>query len=141
MKNVLIDSDVILDYFIDREPFAEHAAKVISLCDSNEIRGFVTPVMYSNVYYILRNIASHAQVIDKLYKLSTFTEVLVIDKNIIMQSLKSGFRDFEDALQNYSAESHKKIDVILTRNVKDYKQSSLAVMTPEQYLKARKADL
>ena len=124
-------------FLIDRQTFSEHAAMILSLCDSKKIQGFLTPVIYSNIYCILRNLASHTQVIEKLLKLNTLTEVLVIDKNIIMQALGSGFRDFEDALQNYAAESGKKIDVILTRNVKDYKHSSLAVMTPEQYLKAR----
>ena len=53
MKRILIDTDVILDLFFDREPFSENAAKVLSLCEKKDIIGFVTPVIISNVYYLL----------------------------------------------------------------------------------------
>jgi len=60
-----------------------------------------------------------------------------MDKNAIVQALSSDFKDFEYALQNYSTELNKEIDIIITRNVKDYKNSNLAIMTPESYLKMR----
>ncbi len=63
MNNILIDSDVILDFFFDREPFSENAAQVFSLCESNQIKGFVTPVICSNTYYLLRQTARHEKVI------------------------------------------------------------------------------
>jgi hypothetical protein len=69
--------------------------------------------------------------------LVSITEILVINKDSILQALNSDFKDFEDALQNYSAELYKEIDIIITRNTKDYKNSSLGVMTPDNYLKMR----
>lgn len=135
MTKILIDTDVILDFFFDREPFSENAAKILSLCESKEITGFVTPVIISNVYYLLRQTAKHEKVIEKLKLLVSITEVLVIDKASIVEALNSEFKDFEDALQNYSAEQNKEIDIIITRNTKDYKNSSLGVMTPDSYLK------
>lgn len=141
MTKILIDTDVILDFFFDREPFSENAAKILSLCESKEITGFVTPVIISNVYYLLRQTAKHEKVIEKLKLLVSITEVLVIDKASIVEALNSEFKDFEDALQNYSAELNKEIDLIITRNTKDYKNSSLGVMTPEGYLKTRVANL
>ncbi|KGO86673.1 PIN domain-containing protein [Flavobacterium suncheonense] len=137
MAKILIDTDVILDFFFDREPFSENAAKILSLCESKEITGFVTPVIISNVYYLLRQTAKHEKVIEKLKMLVSITEVLVINKDSILQALNSEFKDFEDALQNYSAELNKEIDIIITRNTKDYKNSSLGVMTPDNYLKMR----
>lgn len=137
MVKILIDTDVILDFFFDREPFSENAAKILSLCESKEIKGFVTPVIISNVYYILRQTAKHEKVIEKLKMLVSITEILVINKDSILQALNSDFKDFEDALQNYSAELYKEIDIIITRNTKDYKNSSLGVMTPDNYLKMR----
>lgn len=137
MVKILIDTDVILDFFFDREPFSENAAKILSLCESKEIIGFVTPVIISNVYYILRQTAKHEKVIEKLKMLISITEILVINKDSILQALNSDFKDFEDALQNYSAELYKEIDIIITRNTKDYKNSSLGVMTPDNYLKMR----
>lgn len=137
MAKILIDTDVILDFFFDREPFSENAAKILSLCESKEITGFVTPVIISNVYYLLRQTAKHEKVIEKLKMLVSITDVLVINKDSILQALNSEFKDFEDALQNYSAELNKEIDIIITRNTKDYKNSSLGVMTPDNYLKMR----
>ena len=137
MKRILIDTDVILDFFFDREPFSENAAKILSLCESKEITGFVTPVIISNVYYLLRQTAKHEKVIEKLKLLVSITEVLVIDKASIVEALNSEFKDFEDALQNYSAELNKEIDLIITRNTKDFKNSSLGVMTPDGYLKIK----
>lgn len=137
MVKILIDTDVILDFFFDREPFSENAAKILSLCESKEIIGFVTPVIISNVYYILRQTAKHEKVIEKLKMLVSITEILVINKDSILQALNSDFKDFEDALQNYSAELYKEIDIIITRNTKDYKNTSLGVMTPDNYLKMR----
>ena len=137
MTRILIDTDVILDFFFDRQPFSENAAKVISLCELQEIKGFVTPVIISNVYYLLRQIAKHEKVVEKLKLLVSITEILVIDKAIIIQALNSAFKDFEDALQNYSAEFVEEIDIILTRNTKDFKNSLLAVMTPDNFMKIK----
>ena len=135
MKKVLIDTDVILDFFFDRAPFSDDAAKVLSLCESGEIKGFITFVIISNVYYLLKQYATHEKVIEKLSQLITITEVLTPDKNAILKALNSDFRDFEDAFQNYSAELHGQIDLIITRNIKDFKNSALGVMTPGNYLK------
>jgi|SRR5680860_923326 len=137
MKSILIDTDVILDFFFDRKPFSDNAAKVLALCESKEITGFITPVIVSNIYYLLRQTAKHEKVIEKLNQLISITDVLIIDKDIIMQALISNFKDFEDALQNYSAEMNGEIDVIITRNIKDFRSSSLGIMTPENYLKLK----
>ena len=69
----------------------------------------------------------------------TLTEVLTTSKEIIIQALNSKFKDFEDALQNYSAEVSENIDVVITRNTKDYKNSNLSIMTPETYIKTKTA--
>ncbi|WP_396176095.1 type II toxin-antitoxin system VapC family toxin [Flavobacterium sp.] len=137
MSKVLLDSDVILDFFFDREPFSENAAQILSLCESKEITGYITPVILSNVYYLLRQSATHEKVIEKLKMLVSFTEILVINKESILQALHSEFKDFEDALQNYAAEINDTIDCIVTRNTKDYRKSTLGVLTPENYLKMR----
>lgn len=135
MKRILIDTDVILDLFFDREPFSENAAKVLSLCEKKAVIGFVTPVIISNVYYLLSQKAKQEKVIEKLKILVTILEVLVIDKNTIIVALNSEFKDFEDAMQNYSAELNGEIDMIITRNTKDYKKSKLGIMNPENFLK------
>jgi len=135
MTNVLLDNDVILDFFFDRKPYSEHSSTILSLCELNKIKGYITPVILSNIYYLLRQTASHDKVIEKLSQLLNITEILSIDQTSILLALNSKFKDFEDALQNYSAEINGNISIIITRNLKDYKNSSLSVMSPENYLK------
>jgi predicted nucleic acid-binding protein len=135
MDYVLIDSDVILDFFFDREPFADYASEVFTLCENGTIKGFTTPVIISNVYYLLSKIAKHEVVIEKLKQLLSIIDIIEINKEVIIEALNSKFKDFEDALQNYSAENSKQVKIILTRNTKDYQKSKLAVFSPEIYLK------
>ena len=137
MDNVLIDSDVILDALFDRKPFAEHSTAILSMCESGKITGFLTPLIYSNVYYLLRQTAKHEKVIEKLKQLLKITDVLQMDRKVVKNALSSKFKDFEDSLQNYSAVNHGNIDLILTRNLKDYKNSELSVFTPETYVKLK----
>ena len=135
MDHVLIDADVILDFLYDRKPYSEFSAQVFLLCEKGKIMGYTTPVIISNVYYILSRNAKHGEIIDKIKQLMTILEISIIDKNTIVEALNSKFKDFEDAIQNYSAENNDLIKIILTRNTKDYKESRLAIMTPEMYLK------
>ena len=138
MKRILIDTDVILDFFFDRKPFSENSARILTLCHTGKITGYMTSVIISNTYYLLRKTASHEKVVDKLKQLLSFTDILTTDKSIIINALNSGFSDFVDAIQNFSAESSNKINVIVTRNTKDYKVSSLSVFSPEEFLRTLK---
>ena len=136
MKRVLIDSDVILDFFFDRPPFAKDAALLLSLCEAGKLRGYITPVIASNTYYLLSKTANRKKVTEKLIQLLSFIDVLTMDKSVVERAINSGFTDFEDALQNFAAVQHGKIDAIVTRNVKDYRRSEISVLTPELFLKA-----
>ena len=86
------------------------------------------------MYYMMRKTYSHAECMDKFKFLLGFFEVISPSKKAVLTSIDSKFSDFEDALQNFSAEENK-IDIIVTRNVKDYKHSNIPVMNPENFLK------
>lgn len=135
MKKILIDTDVILDFFFDRKPDSDNAAIIFSLCERKLIEGFITPVIISNTYYLLKRTARHEKVVDKLKQLFTITKVLKMDGKIAENALNSDFKDFEDALQNYSAVNNGEIEAIITRNVKDFKKSEIGVLTPEDFVK------
>jgi len=135
VNKILLDTDVILDFLFDLKPWSEDAAAILTLCETGKISAFVTPVMLSNLYYILRKTASHKKVIEKLSALLSITDVLTMNREIVNQALYSGFQDFEDALQNYSAQQADGVGIVITRNVNDYKTSSLSVKTPESFLK------
>jgi len=135
MTDLFIDTDVIIDFIIDRQPFSREAAQVFTLIDQRKVKGYASALSYSNIYYVLRNYASHKKVITMLNELSDLVGILKVDDDIIKASLASDFKDFEDAIQYYTAQEYKRIAVIITRNIKDYRKSSLPVMTPETFLK------
>ena len=137
MDKVLIDTDVLLDFFFDRKPFTEFSTEVLNLCEAKKLKGFTTPVIISNVYYILRKTAKHDIIIEKLKQLLNIIEIIKMDKNAVLNALNSNFKDFEDALQNFSAIENGSISIILTRNIKDFKTSELAILTPETYLRGK----
>jgi len=118
-----------------RKPFAKYANEILHLCEENKLSGFTTPVIISNVYYLLRKTGEHAIIVEKIKQLLSIIEVVKIDKNAVLNALNSEFKDFEDALQNFSAIENGEISIILTRNIKDFKKSKLAILTPEIYLK------
>lgn len=134
MEKILIDTDVILDFFFDRKPHSEFAAQVFLLCENREVMGFTTPVIISNTYYLLKKTAKHEVVVEKLKQLLNIIDIAMMNKDVVLDALNSKFKDFEDALQNFAAVKDGDIQIILTRNVKDFQQSSLAVFTPEIYL-------
>lgn len=137
MDTVLIDTDVILDSFFNREPFAEFSIEILNRCEQNKLNGFTTPTIISNVYYLLRKVANHQIVIEKIKQLLSIIDVVKMDKNVVLNALNSEFKDFEDALQNFSAIENGQIKIILTRNIKDFSKSKLAILSPETYLKGR----
>jgi len=135
MDHVLIDTDVILDFFFDRQPFAESASEVFSLCESGHVIGYTTPVIICNVYYLLRKIAKHEAIIAKLKQLLEIVGIIDMNREVVLKALDSKFKDIEDALQNFSASLNGDINIILTRNVKDFSKSDIAVMTPEMFVR------
>jgi predicted nucleic acid-binding protein len=137
MDTVLIDTDVLLDFFFDRKPFAKYATEVLNLCEEKKIIGLTTPVIISNVYYLLRKTAKHAVIIEKIKQLLSIIDIVEMNKNVVLNALNSEFKDFEDALQNFSAIENGIIKIIITRNIKDFKKSELAILSPETYIKGK----
>jgi len=135
MTDIFIDTDVIIDFLIDREPHSREAAIIFTLIEQKKLKGYVSSLTFSNLYYVLRKIESHNKVIAKLDSISRLLTILKVDQQTIMYAIASGFPDFEDSIQYNCALDYKKIDVLITRNIKDYKGSEIPLMTPADYLK------
>jgi predicted nucleic acid-binding protein len=135
MNNTLfIDTDVILDLLCKREPFYEFAAEVFTLGDKGKPHLATTSLVYANVFYILRKILGIEKAKELLRKLRLIVHVIPIDEKMVDLALNSQFSDFEDGLQYFTAREND-IGIILTRNVKDYREKELLIQTPEEYLK------
>ena len=136
MTELFIDTDVIIDFLIDRKPHSREAAIIFTLIEQKKIKGYASSLTFSNLYYVLRKVESHNKVITKLDSISKLLTILKVEQQTIKDAIASGFQDFEDSIQYYCALDYKKIDVLITRNTKDYKNSEIPVMTPADYLKA-----
>jgi predicted nucleic acid-binding protein len=135
MTDLFIDTDVIIDFLIDRKPHSREAAIIFTLIDNKKLKGYVSTLTFSNLYYVLRKFEPHNKVIAKLDSISKMLTILKVDQQTIKDAIASRFTDFEDSIQYYCALDNKKIDVLITRNTKDYKNSEIPVMTPTDYLK------
>ena len=129
MKNIFLDTNIVIDFLADREPFSLDAAKLFNLSVLGKVKIYISAVSYNNIYYILRQSLSNSDTIKLLDELSEMAEIADVTKSVIKKSLKTDFKDFEDAIQYYCALSLNKIDFIVTRDTKDFKKSSLSIMT------------
>ena len=134
MKRVLFDTDVLLDFLFDRKPFSDYTLKLLLACQDKKMIGFITPVIFSNMYYILRQQASHVYVKEKLDVLLSILRVLSMSEQTVHLAINSSFKDMEDALQYFSALKNANVDAILTRNTKDFKKSSIPVFLPSEWI-------
>jgi len=134
MKHKLfIDTDIILDILAKREPFYNPAAQLFVLIDEKKIDAFTTPVVFSNLFYILSKLKSRNFAHSSLRKLRLLLTIIQVDEKVIDLALNSEFKDFEDAIQFYAAKFHN-LDFIITRNVKDFVSKEIVVLTAEDYI-------
>ena len=136
MTNLFIDTDVIVDFLIDRKPYSREAAIIFSLIDQKKLKGYASSLTFSNLYYVLRKVEPHKKVLAKLDSISRMLTILNVGGQNVKDAIESGFPDFEDSIQYFCALDYKKVEVIITRNIKDYRNSRLPVMTPGNYLKS-----
>ncbi len=132
MKHIFLDTNIVIDFLADRKPFSLFAAKLFNFSILGKAKIYVSAVSYNNIYYILRQSHSSVKTLKLLDELSEMTEITDLTKSIIKKSLKSDFKDFEDAIQYNCALSLYKVDFIVTRDTKDFKKSTLSIKTPEE---------
>jgi predicted nucleic acid-binding protein len=135
MERVFLDTDVCLDLLTERATFYRAAAQLFSIADRKELSIGVSSLSFSNIHYILRQEYSATESRRILSRFKSLVEVLSVDEKIVELALQSTFKDFEDALQYYTAIGNS-MPLIVTRNLRDYKQSAIPVLTPESYLKS-----
>jgi predicted nucleic acid-binding protein len=116
-----------------REPFCLPAINLIELCYQNRFEAYTSSVAFVNTNYFLDKFAAATR-LQSLQRLRSAISIIEVNEKTIDLALNSDFTDFEDAIQFYAA-SHAGIDVIITRNTKDYKESTIPVLTAEQFLR------
>ena len=133
-NRILIDTNVLLDYLLTREPFYEDAEKIIISCVEGKAKGCIAAHSISNMFFILRKDYSIEERRMILFNLCSIFDVEGIDKAKLLIGLQNeNFSDFEDCLQMECAKAYG-AEYIVTRNVADYKSSEVKAILPKDYL-------
>lgn len=130
----MIDANIILDVLSKRKPYYEDSAKIWKLCETNKIKGYISVLSFADIVYILRKELDSEQiqiVLSGLKLIFNFTELQPED---LFNAAELKWDDFEDTIQETSAKRIK-AEYIITRNIKDFKNSSLKVYSPSEFLK------
>ena len=134
MKKLLLDTNIVIDLLAQREPFYNDAAKIFSLADKKKIKISVSALTFANTNYILQKSNNIQSTREILRKLKVIVNVISLNDKVIELALNdSGFGDFEDGLQYYSALENN-LDIIVTRNQKDFKASKIPIMNAAEFI-------
>ncbi len=134
MKNLFLDTNIILDLLGRRMPFYSDAAKLFSLADRKKLKLSVSSLCIADAHYILSKENPEMEVRNILRKFKVLVTVLPLDEKITDLALNSEFSDFEDGIQYYTAIENDQ-DIIITRNQQDFKESKIPVLTAGEFIK------
>ncbi len=132
---LFLDTNVMLDFLGERDPFYISAAKIATLADKRSVQIVVSALSYATINYFLVGYYGLEKTKEKLRKFKVISEIAELDEVIIEKGLNSDFSGFEDALQYFSA-LRTECDIIITRNGKDFKKSELPAMSPDEFLQS-----
>ena len=133
-RKIFVDTDVILDLLAKREPFYQFAARIFTNADNQEVTICVSSLSFSKLNYIISKQKNTSEARKFLSRFKVLVNVLPVDDKVIELALNSDFRDFEDAIQYYCAIENG-IHILVTRNLKDFKQAKIPVLTAEEFIK------
>jgi len=133
VKRVLIDTNIILDIALKRSPYFDASSKIFYFIDQRIIAGYVTASTITDIYYISKKETNNQLAVEFISNLLDIVDILGVDKDIIIMALQSDIKDFEDAVQA-SAAAFNEIQIIITRNKQDFKNSDLDIYTPAEFI-------
>ena len=132
-KHYLVDTNVIIDMLLDRED-ADAACAVFDGAERGDYSLHICALSFTTMFYSLRKILSREDRINALIQLNEAMGIAAVDSKVIDMALKSGWKDFEDAVQNFAAVTNGNIRGIITRNAKDFPQDGIPVLSPTGFL-------
>jgi predicted nucleic acid-binding protein len=130
---VLLDTDVVLDYLLEREPFAQTAGKLFELSAQGAFAAYISGVTPINVFYIGRKVMERDNLKRALNDLLLAVRVCPINHHVLHQALTLPFVDYEDAVQHASATASR-LDALVTRILGDYQNATVPVFSPTDFL-------
>ena len=132
MKKIFVDTNIIIDLIADRKPFSKFAIDLFHRAENKKINLFTSSHSIATTHYLLKKYIDEKDLRNILFDLTNYITVIPIEIETIKMGIRSKHKDFEDALQMICAYSVEKIDCIVTRNIKDFKDCEITVMAPDE---------
>lgn len=136
MKKIFVDTNILVDLVADRKPFSKFAIELFKEAEMKKVTLFTSFHAMVTTHYLLKKYTDEKELRNILYDLLDFICVIPVDVDIIKKGLKSNHNDFEDAVQIFCAHSIKALDCIVTRNIKNFRNSEIPALTPDELLKS-----
>lgn len=137
MKKILLDTNIVLDIALNREPFVDSAILLFEQIDSKNVTAFISATTLTDIYYIVAKVKDKSLAKSFISHIIDVLEVVAINKEILKNAILSDITDFEDAVQIKAAEIND-LDAIITRNKVDFTKSDIPVFTPSEFLEQLK---
>ena len=132
MKKVFLDTNIIVDLIADRKPFSKYSIEIFKKAEEKKIKLFTSSHSIATTHYLLKKYLEEKILRDVLYNLLDYVTVIAVDTDVLKKGLRSKHKDFEDSIQILCASTIEKIDCIVTRNTKDFRDSEILVLAPEE---------
>ncbi len=130
---VLFDTNVILDVLLDREPFVNDSAILLSMAERSEIIGYVCATTITTIHYLVEKSLGKNKAYHYVGSLISLFSIAPVNRVVLEKALKSEFKDFEDAVL-YESAVLSSVQYIATRNISDFKKSTIPVFEPKELI-------
>ena len=131
--SILVDTNVILDVLLEREPYADNSALIMALVERKQSIGYLCATTLTTIHYLACKTIGNITGRQAMQTLLQIYRIAPVDHKVLQMALNTGFKDYEDSVL-YTAGVNAGASAIITRNVKDFTGSELPVYTPEEYL-------
>ncbi len=132
MKKIFLDTNILLDVILRRKEFFEHAADVWADCENRKVQGFVSAISISNMHYVVRKFVTSDVALEYVRLVMNVFSIVSLDESILRLAVDLPQKDFEDAIQTFSA-AQIKADCIVTRDRSHFSGNYIPVVTPAEY--------
>lgn len=130
---LLIDANILLDVLQKREPYVHTSSLIWKMCEVGSAEGYVSSLTFANLIYVMRKELRPEKIEETLLLLKLIFQLTDLTVSDITDAAEMKWSDFEDAVQSAIAERIH-ADCIITRNVRDFRESPIAALTPDEYL-------
>jgi predicted nucleic acid-binding protein len=134
MKRVFVDTNILIDLLADRPPYSKFAIELFDRAEKDQVKLFTSSHSYATTHYLLKKFISETELREALLSLLDFIDIIPVDLAVIKKSLLSKHKDFEDAIQIFAANAVDNIDFIVTRNLRDFRDTGIIVLPPDELL-------